>query len=81
MRGTCEQMVAMVKLHLKMAKWDPHEVLHLLDEKPIICFDCAEGQCDLDDALAARVRSCLGQDWLSSVRNWFRPPKCPTPSS
>ncbi|CAE7178992.1 unnamed protein product [Symbiodinium necroappetens] len=77
MRGTCQKLVNVVTFQLKTARWEPDEVLQLLDEKPIICFDCAEGQCDLDAALAAKVRSCLGKDWLSSVRNWFRPPKCP----
>lgn len=83
MRGTCKELVALVARKFAMidlgtgVEWR-HEVLDLLYEKPIMCFDCAKDQCDLDQALAARVRYCLGKDgWLSSARHWFRETKCP----
>ena len=78
MRGTCQKLVGLVTRQLKSPTfYVPIPDRSLLREKPIMCFDCAKGQCDLNAALAAKVRSCLGKDWLSSVRNWFRPPKCP----
>ena len=78
MRGTCKQVVNLATWELTTPQDATNPNGIWLHEKPVICFDCAEGQCDLDAALAARVRSCLGKDgWLSSVRNWLRKPKCP----
>ena len=64
MRGTCEKLTMWVTGRLE--DQDIISVGLWLSRKPIICFDCAEGQCDLDDALASRVRSCLGIDDSSS---------------
>ncbi|CAE7597678.1 Rabgap1l [Symbiodinium sp. CCMP2456] len=75
MRGTCQKLVKLVTEELRKTFWRPTDTL--LKAKPIMCFDCAKGQCDLDEALAARVRSCLGKDWRSWFRSWIRTPKCP----
>ncbi|CAE7704216.1 unnamed protein product [Symbiodinium necroappetens] len=72
MRGTCEKLAMWVTERLE--EQDIVSVGIWLSIKPIICIDCAEGQCHLDEALAARVRSCLGVDGsLSSPVS----PSCP----
>ncbi|CAE7681471.1 mrs2 [Symbiodinium sp. CCMP2456] len=64
LRGTCEDMTRLV---MRRLTGDLEAVKTWLLRKPIICLDCLEGHCDLDEALAKRVRSCLGKD----------PPSCP----
>ncbi|CAE7810666.1 unnamed protein product [Symbiodinium sp. CCMP2456] len=74
MRSTCEKLTMWVTERLEVS--DIVSVGIWLSSKPIICIDCAEGQCHLDEALAARVRSCLGLDGsLSSPVS----PSCPRP--
>ncbi|CAE7250757.1 unnamed protein product [Symbiodinium sp. CCMP2592] len=66
MRGTCEDTARLVTG--KLARYRHQKVKAWLIAKPIICFDCPEGQCDLDRALATRVRSCLGEHAPSCPR-------------
>ncbi|CAE7806277.1 mrs2, partial [Symbiodinium sp. KB8] len=69
MRGTCEYMTMLVMRRL--ARYDHRAAKVWLTSKPIICLDCLQGLCDLDETLATRVRSCLGKDLPSCPRFEF----------